>query len=593
LENGCGECLGWSLQHLTASSYRSCCKPPNVMQNDTPGAHLFPGPGRLSSGLLLSGWNYCFEMFAIEHTWVEADVRKYLGQLCVNEATVTMFIDSCRRYVLLVDVTENPEEYTEEEVGEVEQEALENPTSYEKPQPPAMWLLSEMEEKPEGIMHLSMGIQKAVYKFTIRWATENRRGARVQRRLADGLGAVQDLNISYCPCRPYKDEKFGGYNAENFRAMTMICTQLYRCLNETELLPPPPRGDNLGPQNKWLREDNINWMYLRDVEHSSKITAPEAREQVRKLMELAPAMQPVVVNTPKDPITTVEIRDLVFRMHNMFRAIFCTDLCKVRAKNRATASVMRFLSLMESLDLKLNPKRQKPIWIAKYNFLGLLRICESFEPFQHARNLYEGGVIGEGIVKQLRPLTAAGMHQKWATNLLLRYYRQQSLDMLIAAAEGIGVRRKHCPLGENVEASKFKRYTHVMDVTHSMECGEPLPVLLYGTNARWKAGVILVYKNHWYFLEISFGDGTAVIDDEYGMAYHLAVAPGPPSSLGILHQEFAECLDGDPTLPFWDYGLVLPDILRVDMEGQAGYRYAIVRSNWQYLDAMRQWNEFE
>jgi hypothetical protein len=33
-----------------------------------------------------------------------------------------------------------------------------------------------------------------------------------------------------------------------------------------------------------------------------------------------------------------------------------------------------------------------------------------------------------------------------------------------------------------------------MDVTHSMECGEPLPVLLYGTNARWKAGVILVYK---------------------------------------------------------------------------------------------------
>jgi hypothetical protein len=38
---------------------------------------------------------------------------------------------------------------------------------------------------------------------------------------------------------------------------------------------------------------------------------------------------------------------------------------------------------------------------------------------------------------------------------------------------------------------------------------------------------------------------------------------------------------------------VLPDILRVDMEGQVVARYAIVRSNWQYLDAMRQWNEFE
>jgi hypothetical protein len=84
------------------------------------------------------------------------------------------------------------------------------------------------------------------------------------------------------------------------------------------------------------------------------------------------------------------------------------------------------------------------------------------------------------------------------------------------------------------------------------------------TNARWKAGVILVYKNHWYF-EISFGDGTAVIDDEYGMAHHLAVAP-PPSSLGILHQEFSEVSMVTPH-SLWDW-ISDTDILRVDMEGQ-------------------------
>jgi hypothetical protein len=246
LENGCENCLGWSLRHLTASLYQSCCKAPTIMHNDTPGAHLFPGPGRLSSTLLVAGWNHCFEMFAIQHTWVEADVKKYLGQLCVNEATLTMFIDSCRRYVLLVDVGENPGEYTAEEVAEVEQDALDNPSSYEKPKPPAMWLLSETEEKPEGIMHLSMGIQKA-----------------------------------------------------------------------------------------------------------------------------------------------------------------------------------------------------------------------------------------------------------------------------------------------------------------------------------------------------------GVVDDEYGMAYHLAAPVEIPISFGILNQEFTHCLDGDPTYPFWDYGLVLPDILRVDMEGRQGYRYALVRSNWQYLDALCEWNEFE
>jgi hypothetical protein len=47
-----------------------------------------------------------------------------------------------------------------------------------------------------------------------------------------------------------------------------------------------------------------------------------------------------------------------------------------------------------------------------------------------------------------------------------------------------------------------------------------------------------------------------------------------------------------PHSPFGTTGLVLPH-----SEGRYGgsrvARYAIVRSNWQYLDAMRQWNEFE
>ena len=125
-------------------------------------------------------------------------------------------------------------------------------------------------------------------------------------------------------------------------------------------------------------------MYLRDIEHSSSITAPEAREQVRALLTQRP--KPVIVNKERESITTTEIRDLVWRMFNMFRAIFCTDVSAVEAKNRSTAAVMRFLCHMESLDLKLNPKRAKPIWIAKFNFLGLLRVCESFEHFQRKSN---------------------------------------------------------------------------------------------------------------------------------------------------------------------------------------------------------------
>jgi hypothetical protein len=80
-----------------------------------------------------------------------------------------------------------------------------NPDSYVLPLPPVMWSLGDIEDKTEGIMHLSMGIQKAVFKFIIIWATGHNLGATLQRRLAENLRAVQDLKVAYCPCRPCKD----------------------------------------------------------------------------------------------------------------------------------------------------------------------------------------------------------------------------------------------------------------------------------------------------------------------------------------------------------------------------------------------------
>jgi hypothetical protein len=39
-------------------------------------------------------------------------------------------------------------------------------------------------------------------------------------------------------------------------------------------------------------------------------------------------------------------------------------------------------------------------------------------------------------------------------------YRQLTLDMLIAATKGQWFQQAYCPLGENVESCKFKRYNH-------------------------------------------------------------------------------------------------------------------------------------
>jgi hypothetical protein len=588
MESHCEHCLGWSLQRLVQTSYQTSFECPANFNEDTPGATLFEGPGPLPSSLLIDAWNHGINMFAHKACWLESDVKRYFKQLCINDATVAAFISSCRRYVYLREMSNNREEYSLEEIENTILDAQLHPESYELPLPPAMWSLGDTKDKTEGIMHLSMGIQKAIFKFVIRWSTENKNGSKLQRRLADSLGAVQDLKVAYCPCRPYKDDKFGGFTAEVYRAMTMTSPYIYRCLLEMDLQPAARREPNTEPQYKWTKQDNINWMNMRGVEHSSSILAPEAREQVRREMAKFNPPQPIHMVAP-EPISTEEIRDLIWRMYNMFRAIFCTDLAETKAKNRATASVMRFLCHIESLDLKLNPKREKPIWIAKFNFLGLLRVCESFVPFRHVRNLYEGGIIGEGIVKELRPLVAKGVHCRWATNLLLAHYRQQTLDILIDSLDNRSGQEKGCFLGHHVEPSKFKRYTTSAEVVYEMNMGRPLTVLLFGSNTNWRAGAIIVSQKFWYFREIDFLCNEDSVDDAYGLTYHRVHQAEQEICFGRVDGDDFEKNLGHLNLPFWDYGVLFPDLI----EDTVAFRYAIVRTGWQYLNVKHEWSEYE
>jgi hypothetical protein len=209
----------------------------------------------------------------------------------------------------------------------------------------------------------------------------------------------------------------------------------------------------------------------------------------------------------------------------MFRAIFCTDLAGKEAMHRAAASAMRFLTLVEVLDMKQSPKRAKPTWIAKFNFLGLLRVCESFVPFQHVRNLYEGGEIGEAILKQLRPFVAKGVHRRWAANLLLSHHRNCTLNLLTDALEDKDGQKKGCLLGGDVESSTFKRCSTSAEVTYQMDNGRPLPVLLHGSEDKWRAGVITVQENHWCFKEIVFPRNGDCVVDNFGLTFHRVHSP--------------------------------------------------------------------
>jgi hypothetical protein len=252
---------------------------------------------------------------------------------------------------------------------------------------------------------------------------------------------------------------------------------------------------------------------------------------------------------------------------------------------------MWFLGHIEKLDAKMNPKRKAPIWITKFNFLGLLGVCELFSSFEHVRNLYKGGVIEEGVVKELQPLVAKGVHAKWATTLLLSHYRHESIDLMIRAIEEtteLSGNANDCPLGDQVEANKYKRFSTLAEVSDLIASGRPFPVLLYGAEEAWKAGVVVVYKKYWFVKELVFllDDSN---NDELGFTFHRVALGREEICVGSAKSTTVKQSLGNTGLLFWKYGLVLPDTIN----DTVNYQYSIVRDGWQYLDEKHDWSEHD
>ena len=99
--------------------------------------------------------------------------------------------------------------------------------------------------------------------------------------------------------------------------------------------------------------------------------------------------------------------------------------------------------------------------------MGIIRALGHFCYFNSLRSLYEGGDMGEGIIKKLRPFTPNGIREGWAKNLLLNYYRQDVLTYLIDITSD-----KKNIIPTNIEAlvdhSSFRRYWTKFEIEQNM-----------------------------------------------------------------------------------------------------------------------------
>jgi hypothetical protein len=496
-------------------------------------------------------------------TWSKKDVEQYFNLLCINTATIEHFIRCCGNFMLAEHMDAEPEQYDGEVLSDVANDRRRHPDQYMLPTIPAAWHIGSVDQRVETIMHLAMNTQKAVFKLVLHWAGMMDHGPTLRNRIQPLLHAVQELCLPYLPARMFKNGKFGGYVAENYRALTHLSPWLLRCLLEDRFAPKVPvLAPRNKPRAKWTIKENTEWLKVRRIKVPAPMPAVELTsfmDQYFTAVDGLPPLQPSTIPTAP------QMRCLVWLLFRVFDTLFSTELEGIIAGNRFEALVVQLLDCVETIGRACHPDKKKPIWLSKYGLLGLLRCRQHFIDYTHVHSLYEGGIEGEGMVKELRPLCPDAVKSKWPLNLMNAFNRQNILATLTTDHN-----TSKLPTTRVRHNANCKRYSSWADVEHALHNQNPLSIIILGEVGNWTLHVLMRMYEKTYTQQITILP-TAKYDDEAGYVYH-SLALQSKESVYDDHQNIVT------------FGLLLPNLWEEEM-----IQYAVVDKDWRFLNLEAQW----
>jgi hypothetical protein len=180
-------------------------------------------------------------------------------------------------------------------------------------------------------------------------------------------------------------------------------------------------------RSKWTSKENTAWLRVRGLKVFPKTTANEFRKIVDD-HHTNPLGPPKVISetTP----TAKEMRHLLVLLFRVLGALFSRYTKELEAANRFEALVIQLLDCVERIGKSCHSDQKQPIWLSKYGMLGLLRCRQHFLDYCYPHSLYEGGIEGEGMVKELRPLCPNAVRAGWPLNLMNAYNQKNISESL-------------------------------------------------------------------------------------------------------------------------------------------------------------------
>ena len=589
----CNQCLGWSIDKL-CSHGRYLSSSRALISAEEPGYLLTVQPCRITFDQCILGWNFAIQKFVHDGTWNATKTKAYLKLFCCNDDLQKRFIKEARHYINIREsVKANAADSFELEDLE-RYSKLHEDLANQLPSHPAIWSLHDILDITETPMHLMMGSIKAVLRSLLKFTTCRDRQQEFIHRCNEVLKPLTELRVDLVPVLKFKNDKFGGFVAENYSAMAMVIPWLSHILEEECMKPSvtcPVPDVLLKPYEKWNAKECKAWLKQRGHKGCSKLDAKGAKSAVAAYFQGPTESIPAAVANPGRDMPVDVIRCLLFYANALFCTIMLSDSEGTLARNRAQALVGVFLSKYDSVDRTLLPDRVDPVWIAKYNLLGLLRVPEHFSRHRHFRNQYEGGPIGEGAVKHLRRLCPNAVRDGWSRNLLKKFYRNQSLDALCdeALSEWDSWKIFSEPvlspkLLSKYEQQKFRRYRCTTEVESNMRSGYPISAVVYKSSADGSLQIAFAmfgHKKPWKLHFFSRAPGAVYLDIQGYCYYPLEIIQ---DSIGLAEQNSLTL----PGYKFDCFAILLPD-LWTDNPSPSKKNYTIVNEDWEKVSVSGEW----
>ena len=604
----CLSCYGWSLEIVTCigeyagretNTVYSCL---NQIEGSYPGKNLINHPGYLSPGMLKSAWEFCFHRFNIQRDLNEKQVRWYLQMHCFNNEVIENFIDCSRNCMILEDCQTRPEMIDDDLlVDRMLLDFSENPGNYKPPQiPPFLELVDSFSVCTETPMHQLMGVTKAIFTLVLEWAAGLSRQSNLIADINARLESIRCMSLDQFPAISVSGDKFGGYVAENYRCLCMLSPWIFECLTSPKYQPRPLDSDPPvdKPISRWTLRECHAWMANRSLSMARNVPVKEARLTVEMHKTENPRFDSGWVPTRPSGVGAYDVRGLIWSLFQVCRCLMGADESWERGRNRSLAYVMKLLSALEDIDRVSRPESKTQMWLAKFNFVSLLRTCEHFRKYGLVRHLHEGGPEGEGMVKQLRPMFAKSSRSGWSGRFLARYSREKVLEYMTDFAS----RQINGDVDEPLLQSKtaedalpdyrFRRYRSCEEIRFLLEIGKPISVLTFGLGDVWIFGAVIVVGLSRYLVSFYLPDTASTIDEQGFCYFPITI----DEETGIL--EIANKFTGRLMVPtanglrFIKHVLLLPSsaINSDDLNVHQMHSYALLDDNMQFAIGRNLWS---